>query len=105
MIENIISLILITIAIIAEFSLSIMKRKKSKEYHNDERWQLIQLKSKNLLQHEDWIFIILAVILMFFVDDNTMLFTAKQIMTFIIVFFGIQSFIELAGLIFYDKNL
>lgn len=102
--EQIILLILITVATAVTLSTYILKAKKQVQYKGDERWQLIQLKANNIANSSNLILMIIVVVLPLFVDLQTTI-SFQRLTTFILIFIGMRNLLELGAIIYYDKQL
>ncbi len=102
--EQIILLILITVATAVTLSTYILKAKKQVQYKGDERWQLIQLKANNIANSSNLILLIIVVVLPLFVDLQTTI-SFQRLTTFILIFIGMRNLLELGAIIYYDKQL
>lgn len=102
--EQFILLIFLIAALVATLGLYSLKTKKQKQYKNDERWQLIQLKANNATNISLLCLILAAIIVPFFVDRQTTL-PLQRFFTFAMVYVGFRNLIELIATIYFDKQL
>lgn len=87
--------------------LYIWKAKKSIEYKNDERWQLLQNKANNVANHSNNVLIVLlfAGNMVSLFSDIQMTFTLNSVLTCILLFICLRNTIELFALKYFDKRL
>lgn len=102
--EQSVLLILIAAAMAATLGMYILKAKKQIQYKGDERWQLIQLKAKNIADSSNSILLLIIVVLPFFADLQTTL-SFQRLTTFALIFIGIRNLLESGATIYYDKRL
>jgi hypothetical protein len=87
--------------------LYIWKAKKSIEYKNDERWQLIQNKANNMANHSNNILILLLfagnMVSLFY--DIQITFTFNRVLVYGLLFVGLRNVIEVFALGYFDNRL
>ncbi|BCJ93436.1 hypothetical protein acsn021_10050 [Anaerocolumna cellulosilytica] len=83
------------------------KAKKSIEYKNDERWQLIQNKANNMANHSNNILLLLLfagnMVSLFY--DIQITFTFNRVLTYGLLFVGLRNAIEVFALGYFDNRL
>ena len=90
MTEQTIFLILLFCALAATLGLYILKAAKQTAYRGDERWQTVQLKAGVLADATNWLLIFLLL---------------NRIGTLYMIYFGFRNLVELAAVLFYDRQL
>ncbi len=105
--EQTIILFFLIIATSVTLFLYIWKAKKTVEYKNDERWQLLQNKANNTANYSNAILIILLAVgstVSLFSDIQTT-FTFDRVLTYGLLFIGLRNVIELCALGYFNKRL
>lgn len=111
MTEQTILLILLFCALAATLGLYILKAAKQTAYRGDERWQTVQLKAGVLADATNWLLIFLLLGAAIFADgaaifaDGEATFTLNRIGTLYMIYFGFRNLVELAAVLFYDRQL
>lgn len=93
---------------VATIFLYVWKAKKTMDYQNDERWQLIQNKSNNAANCLNYVLIVLLAIgetVSTFYNVDNITFTFNRALTYGLYFIGLRNAIELFALIHFDKQL
>lgn len=87
--------------------LFIWKAKKSMEYKNDERWQLLQNKANNVANYSNNILIILLFIgeMVSLFSDIQTTFTLDRVLTCILLFICLRNAIEFFALRYFNKRM
>ena len=104
MTEQTILLILLFCALAATLGLYILKAAKQTAYRGDERWQTVQLKAGVLADATNWLLIFLLLGAAIFADGEAT-FTLNRIGTLYMIYFGFRNQVELAAVLFYDRQL
>ena len=105
--EQTIILFFLIIGLSITLFLYMWKAKKSIEYRNDERWQLLQNKANHVANQSNNILILLlfAGNMVSLFSNIQITFTLNRILTFIILFICLRNAIELSALRYFDKRL
>lgn len=103
--EQHIILIFLTIAVISTFSLYFWKAIKQIKNKNDERWNLILLKSKKGIDILHWAFLAIISIGMLTPSIQEISFPTKRILLILYILLGFRDLIELIGLIYYEHTI
>lgn len=103
--EQVLIIILTTLAIASTLWLYIWRAIKQVQNENDERWILVLLKAKNFSEISNWLLILLVGILISIPTIQEVLFPLKRILLIGVLFFGLRNLTELIGLIYYNRKL
>ena len=102
--EQTIILAFLVAALGATLWLYVLKAKNQVKYKGDERWQLIQLKANHTVNIANGVLVVLIVVLPFFMDSQAT-FTFQRVTSFALIYIGVCNLLELAALIYFDKQL
>lgn len=105
--EQSVILLLLLVAVGITLFLYIWKARKSVEYRNDERWNLILLKSANTANVANWLLIVVLAVgatIPLFCEWEIVL-SLTRVVIFGELFIGIRNALELWGIVYYDKTM
>lgn len=107
MTEQMVLLFFLIIGTGATLFLYIWKAKKSMEYKNDERWQLVQNKANNAANSSNQILLLLVVAgeMVSLFSNLQITFTLNRVLTLAILFIALRNTIELVALKYFNERL
>ena len=97
-------LLMMAFALISTILLYCYEAKKNVEYKNDERWQLVLLKAKKIAHHMNILLLIVAVYTCYMIDKNISI-SLTRLSCLCLIYLGINNFLELMGVFYYNKRL
>jgi hypothetical protein len=107
MIEQIVIMFLLILNLCVTIYLNGWKMKKEKEYKNDERWLLVQIKAKDAANYSNTIlyFLILFGYIAFWFFDFNITLAFDRALSYLILLLSLRNYIEIFALRYYDKRL
>ena len=104
MTEQTLLLLCLFCALAATLGLYILKAFKQTQYRGDERWQAVQLKADAAANATNWLLLFLLLGASIFADGEST-FTLNRIGTLYMIYFGFRNLVELAAVLFFDRQL